>query len=213
MLWRLPGKDISYHRFVVIDDSEARLTPKQIRHLPGEPGIWIIICGDMMMFSIMFGVFLFYRRDDSELFQSSQRHLNQSFGLINTFFMITSSWFVAMAVEAARAGRKAATVLLLRLGFACGLGFSIVKILEYGEKVRSGITINTNDFYMYYYVFTGIHFLHVLIGMAVLAFMARSASKSEFTPIKIGHFESGASFWHMVDLLWIALFALLYLLK
>lgn len=183
------------------------------RHLPGEPGIWIMICGDLMMFSIMFIVFLFYRRDDLALFQSSQSHLNQSFGLINTFFMLASSWFVAMAVEAARTRRIKATVVLFRLGFACGLGFAIVKIAEYAQKIRAGIVINTNDFYMYYYVFTGIHFLHVLIGMGVLAFMAQYATKGDFAPITIGHFESGASFWHLVDLLWIALFALLYLLK
>jgi nitric oxide reductase NorE protein len=193
--------------------TKERLSAEQIRHLPGELGVWILICGDLVMFSIMFGVFLFYRRDDLELFQSSQRHLNQLFGLINTFFMLTSSWFVAMAVEAARNRRIDATVLLFRLGFACGLGFAIVKMLEYGEKFRSGIIVDTNDFYMYYYVLTGIHFLHVLIGMGVLAFMAHSASKGDFTPIKIGHFESGASFWHLVDLLWISLFALLYLLK
>ena len=193
--------------------TKERLASKRIRHLPGEPGIWIMICGDMMMFSIMFIVFLFYRRDDPELFQSSQSQLNQSFGLINTFFMLTSSWCVAMAVEAARARRIKSTVVLFRLGFACGLGFAIVKIAEYAQKISAGIVINTNDFYMYYYVFTGIHFLHVLIGMGVLAFMAQYATKGDFAPIKIGHFESGASFWHLVDLLWIALFALLYLLK
>jgi nitric oxide reductase NorE protein len=193
--------------------TEELLASRRIRHLPGEPGIWVMICGDMMMFSIMFIVFLFYRRYDLELFQSSQSHLNQSFGLINTFFMLTSSWCVAMAVEAARARRIKATVVLFRLGFACGLGFTIVKIAEYAQKIRAGIVINTNDFYMYYYVFTGIHFLHVLIGMGVLAFMAQYATKGDFAPIKIGHFESGASFWHLVDLLWIVLFALLYLLK
>jgi nitric oxide reductase NorE protein len=193
--------------------TKERLSAGQIRHLPGEPGIWIVICGDLMLFSIMFIVFLFYRRDDPALFQASQSQLNQSFGLINTFFMLTSSWFVAMAVEAARTQRIKATVVLFRLGFACGLGFAIVKIAEYAQKIRAGIVINTNDFYMYYYVFTGIHFLHVLIGMGVLAFMAHYATKGDFAPSTIGHFESGACFWHLVDLLWIALFALLYLLK
>ena len=193
--------------------TKERLASKRIRHLPGEPGIWIMICGDMMIFSIMFIVYLFYRREDPELFESSQSRLNQSFGLINTFFMLTSSWCVAMAVEAARARRIKSTVILFRLGFACGLGFAIVKIAEYAQKISAGIVIDTNDFYMYYYVLTGIHFLHVLIGMGVLAFMAHYATKGDFAPIKIGHFESGASFWHLVDLLWIALFALLYLLK
>lgn len=180
--------------------------------MPGETGIWIIIFGDMLIFALMFGVFLFYRRADRALFESSQAHMNQTYGLINTFLMLTSSWFVAMAVQAARAHRTRVTVLMLRLGFACGLGFAVIKVADYAQKMREGIVLNSNDFYMYYYVFTGIHFMHVLIGMGVLAFMAQYASKGNFSAVKIGHIESGASFWHLVDLLWIALFALLYLL-
>jgi nitric oxide reductase NorE protein len=187
--------------------------PPVMRHLPGESGIWIMIFGDMLMFSIMFAVFLFYRRADLPLFESSQAHLNQTLGLINTFFMLTSSWFVAMAVQAARAHRARSTVMMFRLALACGVGFSVVKVVEYAQKIRAGIVINTNDFYMYYFMFTGIHFLHVLIGMGVLAFMAYYASDGKFSEIKVGHIESGASFWHVVDLLWIALFALLYLLR
>jgi nitric oxide reductase NorE protein len=183
------------------------------RHTPGEAGIWIIIFGDMLMFSFMFGVFLFYRRSDLALFQSSQALLNQTFGLINTFFMLTSSWFVAKAVQAARLHRGRETVIMFRLALACGVGFSVVKIAEYTQKIRAGIVINSNDFFVYYYMFTGIHFLHVLIGMGVLAFMAHYASDGQFCEIKIGHIESGATFWHLVDLLWIALFALLYLLR
>ena len=183
------------------------------RHTPGEAGVWIIIFGDMLMFSFMFGVFLFYRRADLALFQSSQALLNQTFGLINTFLMLTSSWFVAKAVQAARFHRGRETVIMFRLALACGAGFSVVKIAEYTQKIRAGIVINSNDFFVYYYMFTGIHFLHVLIGMGVLAFMAHYASDGQFSEIKIGHIESGATFWHLVDLLWIALFALLYLLR
>jgi nitric oxide reductase NorE protein len=161
----------------------------------------------------MFGVFLFYRRSDLALFQSSQALLNQTFGLINTFFMLTSSWFVAKAVQAARFHRGRETAIMFRLALACGLGFSVVKFAEYAQKIRAGIVINSNDFFVYYYMFTGIHFLHVLIGMGVLAFMAHYASDGQFSDIKIGHIESGATFWHLVDLLWIALFALLYLLR
>jgi nitric oxide reductase NorE protein len=182
-------------------------------HVPGEAGIWIMIFGDMLMFSFMFGVFLVYRRANVALFESSQAHLNRMLGLINTFFMLTSSWFVAMAVQAAKAHRTRATVIMFRLALACGAGFTLVKVAEYAQKIRAGIAIDSNDFYMYYYVFTGIHFMHVLIGMGVLAFMAHYASDGQFSRIKIGHIESGASFWHVVDLLWIALFALLYLLR
>jgi len=104
----------------------------------------------------------------------------------------------------------------------CGLGFAAVKIIEYREKITAGITLTTNDFYMYYYIFTGLHFLHVLIGMGVLVFLwfkARAAvqRKGELSDgdneKEMMLIESGASYWHMVDLLWIVLFPLLYLMK
>lgn len=181
--------------------------------MPGEIGIWLFIFGDMMIFSLFFVTFMYYRGHNVELFRDSQTHLNQFFGALNTFFMLTSSWFVAMAVRAARKNKGKVTPFCFLLGLCCGIGFAIVKVFEYSEKIRHGITLNTNDFYMYYYMFTGIHFVHVMIGMGVLIFMARYSWSGEFDAKKIGNLESGASFWHVVDLLWIVLFALLYLIK
>jgi nitric oxide reductase NorE protein len=190
------------------DDSRAAR-----RHIPGEAGIWIIIFGDMLVFSVMFLSFVYQRRQDPLLFQTSAAHLNQAFGLLNTVLLLTSSWFVALGIQAARRGEGRRAARGFRLATLCGLGFSIVKLLEYTEKVRANIVINSNDFYMYYFVLTGIHFMHVLIGLGVLTFMARHAAAGAIDGRRLSHLESGASFWHLVDLLWIALFALLYLLR
>jgi nitric oxide reductase NorE protein len=192
-------------------NNPASLNPKP-NHIPGEAGIWVVIFGDMMVFGLMFLTFMYYRRENLSEFETSQMRLNQTYGLVNTLLMLSSSWFVASSVELARRGRRQLASLGFTLALACGLGFSLVKILEYREKIRAGIVIDSNDFYTFYYIFTGIHFLHVWIGIVVLAFMARSTWAGRFTAGKIGHLESGASFWHLVDLLWIALFALLYLL-
>ncbi len=181
------------------------------RQMPGEPGIWMFIFGDMLVFSLFFVTYAFYRAQDVDLFVASQAHLNQRFGVLNTFFMLTSSWFVATAVQSARRNRRGMSAACFASGFACGLGFAVVKLFEYGEKIRAGITPATNDFYMYYYVFTGIHFMHVLIGMGVLAYLARYAWTQDADAARIKNLESGASFWHVVDLLWIVLFALFYL--
>jgi nitric oxide reductase NorE protein len=183
------------------------------RHIPGETGIWVVIFGDMLVFSVMFVSFVLARRDDRALFHASAAHLNQTHGLINTVLLLTSSWFVATAVQAARDGRGRPAGVHFRLGVLCALGFVVIKVLEYSEKIRAGIVINSNDFFMYYYVLTGIHFMHVLIGLGLLIFMARYATGGALDAAKIGHLESGASFWHLVDLLWIALFALLYLIR
>jgi nitric oxide reductase NorE protein len=134
-------------------------------------------------------------------------------GAINTLLMLSSSWFVATAVQAARKNLARLTPLCFMMALACGVAFGVVKVLEYAEKIRAGITLNTNDFYMYYFVFTGIHFLHVLIGMGVLSVLAVYTRAGRFDASSIRHLETGASFWHLVDLLWIVLFALLYLIK
>ena len=88
-----------------------------------------------------------------------------------------------------------------------------VKFFEYQEKIDAGIMLTTNDFYMYYYMFTGLHLMHVLIGMGVLAFMWNVTRTGDLGEKIINTLESGASFWHMVDILWIVLFALLYLMR
>jgi nitric oxide reductase NorE protein len=127
--------------------------------------------------------------------------------------MLTSSWFVATAVQAARRGANRATPACFLLALLCGLGFVVVKYFEYGAKIRAGLTLNTNDFYMYYYMFTGIHLMHVLIGMGVLLYLSRISSVASYDDKTIRNLESGGSFWHVVDLLWIVLFALFYLVK
>ena len=190
--------------------------------MPGEVGIWVFILGDMVIFGLFFIVYVYYRGLDLELYRQSQATLNQNYGAINTLFLLASSWFVAMAVDDMRSKTTRLAPRFFVLAMLCGLGFSVVKIIEYREKITAGITLTTNDFYMYYYIFTGLHFLHVLIGMGVLVFLwfkARAAvqGKGEL-PIaekakEMMLIESGASYWHMVDLLWIVLFPLLYLMK
>lgn len=166
----------------------------------------------MLLFSLFFGTFLYYRNEQPELFLQSQLLLNKNYGAVNTLLLLTSSWFVATAVHMYRKNNTVWAGRFLASGFLCGLGFAIIKIAEFTEKFRAGITLNTNDFFMYYFMFTGIHFLHVLIGLGVLFFIRRTALQ---TPDGSGirTLENGATFWHMVDLLWIVLFPLIYLLK
>jgi len=191
-------------------------------HVPGEVGIWVFILGDMAIFGLFFFVFVYYRGLNIDVYLQSQATLNQNYGALNTLFLLASSWFVAMAVEDMRSKVTRLAPRFFVLAMLCGLGFAVVKIIEYREKITAGITLTSSDFYMYYYIFTGLHFLHVLIGMGVLVFLwlkAKSAvqRKGEL-PIadkakEMMLIESGASYWHMVDLLWIVLFPLLYLMK
>ncbi len=189
----------------------AAVQPEE--HIPGEVGVWVFILGDMVVFALLFGVFVFYRAADVSLFASAQLSLNQSLGALNTLLLLTSSWFVVHGVEAVRAHRAQLARGLLAAAFGCGLGFMVVKYFEYGEKLRAGHTITSNDFFMYYYLLTGIHLLHVTIGMGVLAYLWRRLHNTADMQGQLSAVESGASFWHMVDILWILLFALVYLMR
>lgn len=184
------------------------------RTLPGEPGIWVFILGDMLVFAFFFGVLQFYRSQHPEVFEQAQAHMNQALGVLNTFLMLTSSWCVALAVQAARRGVPGVTAPLLSLAFACGLGFCAVKYVEYVEKIHAGLTLGTNEFYTLYYMLTGIHLFHVVVGMVLLAWLIRHRPhNSGYDQKAMRNLEVGATFWHLVDVLWIVLFALFYLVK
>ena len=188
-------------------------------HIPGEAGVWVLILGDIFAFSAFFAVFLLHRAQNVALFSVSQATLDRRFGLLNTALLLTSSLFVARAVIAARAGAAAETLAgrrsarLLMLALACGGGFVVSKAFEWGAKIAAGITLNTNEFYGFYYMFTGIHLLHVLVGMGVLTYLLARSRRAEPGASYAAVMEGGGAFWHMVDLIWVVLFALFYLLR
>ena len=194
------------------DTGEHAVSPA-VAHLPGESGIWVLILGDLVIFTLFFATFTYYRGQSLALYTQSQQTLHQSFGALNTVFLLTSSLFVALAMNALRRHAERMATGFLALAFCCGAGFLTVKWFEYGEKLRAGITLTTNEFYSFYYVLTGLHMIHVIIGMGVLLFMARGAWSGGQGPRRIVLMESGASFWHMVDILWVLIFPLLYLMK
>lgn len=185
----------------------------QARRLPGEPGVWVFILGDMVIFSLFFSVFLFYRAADVELFNRSQALLNLNYGAVNTLILLTSSWFVVMGLNAVRKSLPKIASRCFALALLCGLLFSGIKIAEYSEKIAQGITLTSNDFFMYYYIYTGIHFLHLIVGMGALVFLLLKSRQASFSDDDVKLFESGAAYWHMVDLLWIVIFPLLYMVK
>jgi nitric oxide reductase NorE protein len=167
----------------------------------------------MCAFSAFFAVYLVHRAQDVALFSISQAALERRFGLLDTALLLTSSLFVARAVIAARAGGRRHSARLLILALACGGGFVVSKAFEWGGKIAAGITLNTNEFYGFYYMFTGIHLLHVLVGMGVLTYLLARSRRADPGPNHVAVMEGGGAFWHMVDLIWVVLFALFYLLR
>lgn len=196
------------------DDTAAqRAVVDRQRHIPGEPGLWVLIFGELLLFGLLFGVFLFYRARDPEGFAASQHTLNVDLGVVNTLVLLVSSLLVIIGVHAVQndASRVARGMFLGAL--LCGGVFAVNKIFEYSAKISAGLLPTTNDFYMYYYVLTGLHLVHVLVGMELLVFMYAQAGKKFITPTRFGYIEGAACFWHLVDLLWIVLFPLIYLVR
>lgn len=187
--------------------------PVVARHLPGEVGVWVFIFGDMCVFAVLFATFLMYRARDPGLYNQSQKALDQDIGAANTVLLLTSSLLVFTAVCAVRRRHSGLATRLVAGAIACGLGFSALKYVEYSEKITHGLTPATNEFFMYYFVLTGLHWFHLLVGLAVLTGLLFLARKRELNDKQLAFFEGGACFWHMVDLLWIILFPLLYLVK
>lgn len=176
------------------------------------PGIWTFIAADCAGFAIFFLVFMSERMKEPGLYDNSARHLDIRLGVVNTLILISSSWLVALAITAMEQGKLEQAKRLLVSGLAVGSFFALFKIAEYHAKVSAGITPTTNGFYAFYFILTGVHFLHYLIGLGVLIAMLLTLRRAKTASDGTRWLESGALYWHMVDLLWLFLFPMLYLL-
>lgn len=180
------------------------------RHLPGDRDMWIMVLGDVVIFGGYFVIFMIYRSMTPEAFLEAQQHLNVDIAVINTVVLLTSSWFVALSVPAVRQGRHGHAIRLVYAAGACGVLFTALKLYEWYTKITGGQT-NSELFYSFYYVITGVHLLHVLIGLIVLGVVVRELRHPARRRVSMA--ESGAVYWHMVDLLWVVIFALLYVMR
>ncbi|MDP3087072.1 MAG: cytochrome c oxidase subunit 3 family protein [Methylotenera sp.] len=190
------------------------LHPNQTENnLPGDFAIWIFIFAEMLAFGVLFVAYAFTRAKNVELFNSSQLTLNQTLGAINTILLITSSYFAARSVSSIKQGLAKSCSNWLTGAFVLGAVFVSIKIVEFNAKFAADITMSTNSFYMFYLSLTFFHFMHVLMGMVILAVIIVKARRGGYSALEYVGVETGASFWHMVDFLWIILFPLIYIIR
>ena len=183
------------------------------RRLPGVDGVWVFIGADSVIFAILFLTFMQDRLKNPALFEASRHALNMNLGGIDTLILLTSSWCVALAIQALKRDLIDRVPRYLLGGVLTGLMFVVSKSIEYFQKFAHGLTPGTNAFYMWYFTLTGIHLAHVLLGTGLLTFLWARCRRGAFDSAHRAVPESVASFWHLVDLLWIVLFPLLYLMK
>ena len=179
--------------------------------LPGDIHIWVMVLGDLVIFGSYFIIFMIYRAMAPQEFLTSQQHLNVTVGVLNTLVLLTSSWFVARGVQTAREGEPDRALRLTYLGGCFGLLFMAVKGYEWSIKIAQGYTFNSNQFFSFYYMLTGVHLFHVALGLLILGVITRELRNPRRRRMPI--IESGGIYWHMVDLLWIVIFAIFYVLR
>lgn len=180
--------------------------------VPGEPGIWVFILGDVSVFTYIFAVYLVYRKDHVELFEESREYLSQNMGAANTLVLLFSSLFVIRAGRSFRLGGRG-TTRWFAAALGCGALFVTFKVIEYHAEITGGHSLNKNVFFNFYFLMTGLHLMHLVIGMGVLIYLlivSRRIVHSNWHSIAM---ESGSCYWHMVDFLWVIIFALLYLVR
>jgi nitric oxide reductase NorE protein len=176
-----------------------------LSELPGNPMMWVLILSEMVAFGLFFMAFAVARVMHPAEFAAGQAQLDPLLGGINTMVLVTSGWLMALAVRARGLGKVGSSRLLTVGAMLVGSLFVIVKLAEYGAKIQAGHGLDDDVFFTLYFLLTGFHFLHVLLGLAILGLVAWRNS--------LDNLETGAAFWHMVDLVWVVLYPLVYLVR
>lgn len=183
------------------------------RRLAGDLAMWFVVALEMMTFGLLFVVYAVARTLDPAPFRTGQASLDLNLGAVNTLLLLTGSWCTARGVLALRRARVDAGARWLWAGAAFGAAFLLVKGFEYRHKLRAGYDLDTDVFWMFYYLLTGFHFLHVAAAALMLAVVAFLAPRRPWGATDAHIPETVAVFWHMVDLLWVVLFPLVYVLR
>ena len=175
-------------------------------------GIWAFLATEVLLFGGLFTAYTVFRIGNPQMFHTEHLHLNRLFGAVNTVVLICSSMTVALGIAAIRQGKQRMLKVCLLLTLLLAATFLGVKYAEYSEHFTNGQFPRTNNFFSLYYMMTGLHAIHVLAGMIALTTMLVMASREKFSAVYHTPVEITGLYWHFVDLVWIYLFPLLYLI-
>lgn len=176
-----------------------------LAELPGDLMMWVLIMSELAVFGAALIACLAVRATDPAAFAADQALLDQTAGAANTIVLVTSGFFAAAAVHAREAGQRTHARRWLAGAAALGIVFLIVKGFEYWNKAALGIGIESSPFFTFYYLITGFHALHVVAGLVIFGLVAWADAPRNM--------ETGVAFWHMVDLVWVLLFPIIYVLR
>jgi nitric oxide reductase NorE protein len=191
--------------------SLAEGSPRATAATPGQPDMWVLVFVEALTFSAYFVVYVVCWALQPKLYLQSQAQLSLPLGAANTLMLVTSSWSMARCVAQARVGNYQGALWNVWLTILLGLVYFIAKLYEWSTRIHDGLYFSTNQFFSFYYFLTGMHLLHVLVGFIVLGVVVYQLSSPARRSQEI--IETGATYWHMVDFLWIFIFALLYVMR
>ncbi len=193
-------------------ESPNEVTIQQRWQLPGDIAWWFFLGAEFATLCMFFVVFAFMRKAELEHFQAAQEILDPRYALANSLVLITSGYFVARGLLSMRSGNRPVASRWMLAAALFGLLFVGIKTTEYVHKFQLGLSFSSGTFWFFYYFLTGFHFLHVLLGLGFLVWVAMQLRKPDPEEKLLPVAESCGAFWHMLDLVWIVLFPILYLL-
>jgi cytochrome c oxidase subunit 3 len=175
-------------------------------------GMWLFLATELLLFGGLFTAYTIFRAKYPAMFEEQHLELNKTLGALNTVILIFSSLTMAMGVTCIQRGNRKLLTILLAITILCGLIFGFNKYLEYSAKFHHHIYPSTSIFFALYFMMTGLHMLHVLAGVIILTVLLVLNVRGKFSETYNSPVEIGGLYWHLVDLIWIYLFPLLYLI-
>ncbi len=185
-------------------------------------GMWLFIFTEMLLFVGLFLVYSVYRFENAEAFHLAAKELSVPIGTINTIILLISSMTAAMSITSIQKGNKKLTLILIGTTLVLALVFLVNKYFEWGGKIEHGLypgseylqELGHGDtlFFGLYFFMTGLHAFHIIVGMIILGFVYHRVSNERVNSTDYVFLENGALYWHLVDLIWIFLFPLFYLI-
>ncbi|MBI5508299.1 MAG: cytochrome c oxidase subunit 3 family protein [Deltaproteobacteria bacterium] len=194
------------------------------QHESATLGMWLFLITEIMFFGGLFAAYAVYRSTHPEAWHNGSRHLDVVMGGINTAVLISSSLTMALAVRAAQLSKKTALLANLALTIAFGAVFLGIKAIEYHHKLEAGLVPgrfftyvgpdldHLQLFFLFYFIMTGMHAFHMVVGLVVLAVLVVMTLKGRLLGDFYKPVELTGLYWHFVDVVWIFLFPLLYLI-
>ncbi len=182
------------------------------RRIPGSKGIWVGITCELVEFTLMFLVYFIARAHHPDAFQQGAELLSKTAGTINTLLMVSSSFFVACAVAAMRAGRSRRSMGWMVVALLVALGYPLVKYFEVTWNLAHGIDGGAGIFVTVYYYLTFNHLVHASWGILGMLWVLARMSMNAYSAEELSGLEALASYWHATDLIWLIIFPLFYVL-